>query len=879
VTGNASGDAWARIEALVAGTDFTALTLAVVDLSAEQRRALIAPLRAYVPARKYDPMQPVHEAGLAIVGAGVLPDAKSVTAWLNRYGMWHVRPEHPLGLGGYVETSVVPNVFYLLTERGVPWLGDLAKQIAERLPRAADFGKHRFELVCRLLEHTGTPVPTSPGFVAGWMHQLRPDSIVEELSAHPEFAVLVPHFFDVEEVGAQLSHYADWPEAIAGLVARGVVDRDVLLDACLARLVRGGRPGATRAFLAVHDALAPTTAEVTARIGAYLDVLGSTESTVASTAQQRLFELDDRGVLSVTDQLELGRAMLRRKEKKLVRAQLARIGKLPSIDTGRKTEFARLIASSWVGTDADLIRQGIRTIAAMRLPESAHRDVLDAAPDGLPADLAVELVRVFGEPAAVTPAVTPLPNQLAPPPRVALAPVTDPDALAAATEAVLTGRAADLTTARLESLIDGLLTKSAQDRGGLRRALEPVLASDRFRWLRDFREYSYSRSLRHALWALATAAVGEAPTVHPRDPHETWSGPEAVLVDRVFALATQQPLPPLSVCLPTWTNGLLDPDALIDRLGRAATDGWRPPPREIEQALLRLDVPADPDQQAALSLAFAGLGTESGRIVTRWITAHLPTPPIIERTVVTHQRTNWDDVVVDKTELVQTTVQGAAPTEWPGGIWAGLVQPHPGSYLAPEDFRSPLCWPAVAPRNREVIAAHCVGSLAGGMDSSSRIAEVLPVIAEIDGPIGDATSLALGYGLCAGRAEQRAVAQRGLMLMCGRAEWDGAGFGRALGDLFLRRSVVMKRAVEPLREVATQGGATALWPALREIVAALLADGDVQPGLGDVLALSAEVAQAVPAPDLIPGLPEFAGRTGRSRQLAEARRLAGLLSR
>lgn len=690
--GSVDGDAWDRIRSLLEGSDFTRLTLAVVDLPPERRRAMVAPLRTYVAPSKYDPARGLNEAGLAIVGAGVLPDAKSVAAWLHRYGMQHHRLVDASGLRGYVETSVVPNVFYVLTERGVPWLGDLAKQIAQRLPRTADFGTERFELVCRLLEHTGTPVPTTPGFVASWVHGLGPDTVGAELAAHPEFAVLVPHLFDVEEAGVALSHDARWPDALAAVVRSGLVDRDVMLDACLARLARDGRPGATRAFLAVHDALAPTTEEVAARIAAYLAVLGSAVSTVASMAQNKLFDVEDHGLLAAADQLAVADSMLRRKEKKLVRAQLARLGKQPATDTDRKAEIARLIVSSWDGADADIVRQGMRTVAAMGLSDAAQRELLSVAPSTLPADLAAELAAIAGRPVAADASrVTSVPRRLASPPRVALAPITDLDKLAAETLALLGGDAADLTTPWLETVIDGLLIASARDRDALRRCLEPVLRSDPFRWAQEFTEYGYNRTLRHAVGALVCASIGMRPTEHPRDPHEAWSGPEALLVDRVFALATGTPLPPLSVCLPSWTNGLLDPDALFDRLERAASGGWPPPPQELELALLRLDVPGDAAERERLALAFGGLGSDAGAAAAQWIKAALPSAPVIERITVTVQHRDWQQVVAVETELVDVTICADATQQDTGAIWAGLIQPRPGTFPPPEGFRSPRC--------------------------------------------------------------------------------------------------------------------------------------------------------------------------------------------
>ena len=134
--------------------------------------------------------------------------------------------------------------------------------------------------------------------------------------------------------------------------------------------------------------------------------------------------------------------------------------------------------------------------------------------------------------------------------------------------------------------------------------------------------------------------------------------------------------------------------------------------------------------------------------------------------------------------------------------------------------------------------------------------------------------------LCMARADQRAAAQRALVAACRRPEWDGVVFGRALANLVTRRSVVVKRAVEPLRQAVAAGAAPALWPALRELVATLLGSAaPTQPGLAEILALAAEAVQQSQAGGPIPALTQFAARPGKSRQFVEARRLAALLNR
>ncbi len=67
--------------------------------------------------------------------------------------------------------------------------------------------------------------------------------------------------------------------------------------------------------------------------------------------------------------------------------------------------------------------------------------------------------------------------------------------------------------------------------------------------------------------------------------------------------------------------------------------------------------------------------------------------------------------------------------------------------------------------------------------------------------------------------------------------------------------------------------AAQIWVAVSTLLAPLLRRASQPSGLVDVLVLAAEVATLAGAHGTIDGLDEFAGRTGRTRQLVEARRL------
>jgi hypothetical protein len=880
VTGSADGDAWARIEALLSSFDFTSLTLAVTDLSPEERRAVVAPLRRYIGPGKYDPVRRLNEAGVAIVGAGVLPDAKSVAAWLNRYGMRHFHVDYSSGDERHSDTRVVPNVFYVLTERGVPWLGELAAQIAERLPRTAYMGESRFDLVCRLLERTGQPVPTSAGFVAGWVHRLRPETIGHELAAHPEFGVLVPHFFDVEEVGAQFSHYADWPEAIAGLVARAVVDRDVLLDACLARLARGGRPGATRAFLAMHDALAPTPEEVAGRSDAYRSLLDSTASMVASAAQRSLFDVDDRGLLSSADQLAITRASLRRPEKKLVRAQLTRAR---SADPSRAVAVAAVLVEMLPDLAPDLARSAVSTLRGIRasIPEPDRASLLSKVA-GVPRDLATELgLALGGTPTPVLEIAEPMtrpPHSWRP---ETLEPITDLSELVVEAAAVFVSPM-DVEASRLERVLEGLLHWQRRDMPALRKALEPTIESERFAHAHEFYEYGYHDTLDRGFAAVLAAAAGEPPVPRYTDIDRMRRGAGRILVDRLFELARtmRESSGVFPVCRPTWSNGLLDGDDLLERLHQAAHAGVDPPDVELEQASLRLSIPANPDARASLAEAFGKVGTAAGRSVAAWITGRLPVAPSLVTVALARQRTDFDGQVKHRWTDILVAAQPSTPPQPGSVVWSGLVRfdpaTTPGAFDALGGF---LCVPWLAPQHRELIAAHFLPSLAASRDGNIEVAPVLRVLADIDGEFGTATALALTYGLTAARADARTYAVEAIRTFSARRLVDADVLGRTVADLSTRRTIVMTRFIGPLRDVANAGEAQLVWDVLRNALPDLLRTRPLLPGLADVLGLAGEVAERVHANVGVSGLDDFTAHPGRSRQLAEARRLAGLLSR
>src|SRR5262249_56337727 len=116
---------------------------------------------------------------------------------------------------------------------------------------------------------SGNAPPLSEGFTAGWVAWVRaqpdPDTAIAD---GPYAHYLLPMLFEHERIGRVLEFTYQGKGFNNALARLGRTEPDVralLLDGCLARLLRGGRPGDLRAFVTLHDELAPTPSEVAQR--------------------------------------------------------------------------------------------------------------------------------------------------------------------------------------------------------------------------------------------------------------------------------------------------------------------------------------------------------------------------------------------------------------------------------------------------------------------------------------------------------------------------------------------------------------------------------------------------------------------------------------
>ncbi|GAA2527519.1 hypothetical protein [Winogradskya humida] len=312
-------------------------------------------------------------AALSVAVVGCQPTAATAAQILGRPSV------------GLPEEAVAP-VLEVARALGVPWLVELAN-------RLATVPDPDWRFVAGLIRAEGAPPPTGDRFVEGWATDLgmrdldRP--LADRLRDDPFLRALLPRLFEVDTVGLRL-HFPDlctgrengFADAVAQLSREGVLDRADLIGATLDRLLRGDRPKALRAFIMLHETLAPTAAEVVARPGDYLRLLTDGPVSVATMAQRvlRTVDLPDRDAL-----LEASRVVLARPEKALVKAQLAWLGvagpAAPVVFSSPRGDDLPALALPQPApppiTDVDTLVEEVALLLRRRIPDGPVERVLD----------------------------------------------------------------------------------------------------------------------------------------------------------------------------------------------------------------------------------------------------------------------------------------------------------------------------------------------------------------------------------------------------------------------------------------------------------------------------------------------------------------------
>ncbi|NBM18490.1 DUF6493 family protein [Streptomyces sp. GC420] len=863
-------------------------------MTGPERRACLPELRALrKETRNWDwspprggrsPRPAVHAAGAAC-NTGAAAAAAWITASETRW--WQT----PDGL-----------LLDVLADRDPAWQTDVAHRLA-----AHSAAEDRYGLISGLVRLAGCPVPATEGYVRGWVDARMGDgcrggTLLARLRTDAELTVLLPLLFEAEGVADRMRWISgadaanSWPHVLAALADEGVLDRKILVDCALARLLRGGSQVEYRWFLQVLQALELTEEERRERIPDWLALAADAPSTVAGHAQKVLGGMALGGDLSAYRLAELSRAVLFRTEKKLSRAQLVLVGKVLGRDPAQADEVLPTVAEAFGHDDSDVRERALKLVGRhLGSVGPGVREELAGAVGLLGPGLRPRAAELFGLPAQ---AGEPEPyEEVLPPVPVPVrleAPFASVAELAERVGALL---ASPGTVAESERVLDGLVRHAHRDRDALVEALRPVTA--RCRW--GEQSVYWAEAFDVAPWGIEAVAASLTGMVRRRTLTEAGRRGDSgvrcaheALVRahnervREAALLVRERRVPFLLATPTWSTGALDTGELIDRLGEFARLGVPAAPADFAQALLRLR--PGPDEEHARRAE--ALGTEEGRRLAAWLTTGGAGRPAEERQVGRRARRYWADV----TEAVPRPLIGL------GGFTELLGPPFPAAFhglgrpVAPFDEshcrhwgESPFPdWAAVLPWHRDTVAARLLQDVADAAIEDSRGgAAHLPLLAEGEaegeGPAGGATHLSVAYGLAARHAEDRIASVDAMLTLAARGQLDPGRLAADLAELAGLGAIRTSRLADAARTAASTGAYATTWEVLRGVLPALLSGDTPVRGAGELLAVAADCVERCgtgqAAPVGVPGLEEAAGRRGSSQLVTQARRLRELLAR
>ncbi|MGW7383538.1 DUF7824 domain-containing protein [Streptomyces sp. NPDC054794] len=879
------------LEAVRAGRTDEALRLVERLTDSERRAALpeLKELRKELRAAPWERATRRAHPALHVAGAACHTGAAAAASWLSAADMrWSQAPAEKL--------------LRALKDRDTAWQAQVARRLAQR-PVSAGVG---YELMSGLVHRSGCDVPVTDAYVIGWFQHVfgsRHGTLLDRLRGEQDLAPLVAGLFELTDLREIRWLFGDgpgsWHSALAGLTREGVLDRATMVDACVARLLRGGGPTDHRIFLPLLIELGLTRDEERERTADWTALSRDAASPVAAHAQSVLAALALDGELTSRQLAEASEAVLFRPERKLVRAQLVLLGKVLSRDGSAAGELLPVVAQAFGHEDTQLQERALKLVErhAKRLDSDDLRDELAYSVEQLTPALRGRAVDALGLP-AVDRAPETYEEVLPPAPEpVTLAPA--PSTAVELAEEVNALLATDGDVAAFERALDGLVRHAYQDRDALLDALDPVI---RRRWwhrqdgTHPRHEEPYLTGAHHGLHStgdgldllLATlrGAVRTA-TLHAAvQPgaagqncvHRALSRAfDARLKEVAYRLRTD-PLP-LLLSTPTWSTGLLEPDELVERLDTYRSLGARVSAADFAQALLRVRR-GDRTAAGAAARRAAALGTREGTRLARWLTAEGPELPS------TRRRTAGARIVIEAGELPELG------EDFPGEFRA-LGRPvtafGANHYCYHGSAGMGQHWLALLPERRELVAVRMVQDLShAAVDDSRGDVPALPLLAESGGAAGESVHLCVAYGLGARHAEDRLAAVDALLVLAAREQLDAARLGADLGELARRGMVKPLRLADSARTAAATGANATIWGMLRHTLPVLLADLTMPDattraplptrGLGELLAVAAECAERSGARGELPYLGQAAARTGSSRLVTEARRLRDALA-
>ncbi|ADD42258.1 DUF6493 family protein [Stackebrandtia nassauensis] len=898
----------------------------LVRLDDRQRRALSGPLSTFVKSWwNGEDKANVESARLAVVG--VTNSAAAVANWLRReaellQSAWH---NFPRGFEVTASRQRTDRLTRVLHARDDAWIIDVFESLAARL-RYSGSSEWRDFVVAKVSELGITP-PVTLGFTECWIGRYinYGEATYDERLARMRADALLPTMLDALFALDGLGRHFEillWtdhgklalPTYLESLMERGDVERGFLIDGCLRRLLRGGRPGDLLPYRKLLESLAATPTEVAERARDFAALLPDAAPATAGVAQKALRSADEAGHLDGSIVVDAAERVLFRPERKIVRDQLSWIDKAVRRHADVAADLMTASAIAFGHDSTDIQSRAVTLVgahAAVLTPET--RTALASQATTLPTAERERLAGILDlEP-------VPTPEPVAAPDAPGSLPMPEPIASVAELAERMAGLRATLTTdphgerldpASIEPVLAALVTFSHRDRPGLAAALKPVLSELDFidpRWyngleprLLDGVLYAAARAAGDAYPIELDADILYGPTVPEEQRTKEWStqlsywrkglagmsGPERVLAHRLAEIAwaiTERPVPTL-VATPTDTIGRIDPSVLIERIERAESEDWQPWELDFQQALLRLPNDADADVIARA----AKLTSPAGRRLADWLASRdRPEISVVERPMVMYDRYGDED---DEKALPLATVSIRQPnpvgTQLLDQLRLSFAQRVLEEDVTVERPDWPRTWSAVFPARRDVLAAHLAWLL--GPEAYWDLIQpredryylaMLPDLAEADGPTGVSLTTCLAFGLTVATAADRACAVEALTVLAARDQLDAEALADAMADNVLSGLGKCTRIAVALRETAEAGAAEQVWRILATALPKLLTTDPAPNRLADLAELAARTAETVGAHGEIPTIAQTATRRGSSKLLRETRRLHQYLTR
>ncbi|MEV4423972.1 DUF6493 family protein [Streptomyces sp. NPDC049602] len=860
------------LAAVCAGRSGEVPALLVPLDAAARKRALtrLKALRAEVRAGKWatPPYHPNRiRSALYVAGAGCLPTAAAAASWLGARDLLIWEEDKPLALAAL----------------GAPtpeWAADLAGRLAARRTVA----ENSYPLLHGLVIRSGYTVAPTDGYVTGWTWHITDDRLLERLREDPQTPVLVAHALAMAEPPERLTRPLGrrpgrhWPSALLTLVGEGVLDRARVLDLCVSRLLRGGPIRNLRLPLEMVRLLEPEAEELRARLPDWIGIAADTPSLVAGYAQDVLTELASAGTFPVGALAEMTAGVLFRTEKKLVRAQLALVGKVLAREPGAAGELLPAVTEAFGNEDTDVQERALKLVGR-HLPAvdaDVRRELAEAA--GLLSPTHRQAAeQLFG---ADLEAEETLPYEEILPPVPGAQRVAPPATTVEELVAELVVRRLSEEPVAFERALDGLVRHAHRDRAAVTEAVREA-----FPWTGWQQETHYFTHETHGVHVVLAGLLGllnqalvdfRRSKGHPSDSclHQALTGVLDARLWEAAGLVGTDALPFL-LATPTWHTGAIDPLVLVERLREYRDLGVEPAPADLAQALLRV-LRADPSAGRAAEEA-AGLGTPAGGRLAAWLREEAAVGAsvrFLRRDENRALRTYWlpDRLVADFGERPAVRAEFPPAFQWLGGA----LEATPRRCHHWVEGRAQ--WSTVLPADREVLAVCLLPTLTSCVEGDARGAtEPLTALAEADGPVGRAVLLTLAFGLGGVDADDRLRAVDAVLVLAARGELDARQLGAELAWLVAEGSVKPNRLADAARTAAATGAYGTVWAVLAAMLPEPLAAAKPVRGLGEVLAVAADCVERCGAGGEVAGLEALASGRGSSQLVVQARRLLNAL--